>query len=71
MANTRRSTRQITSKTQKYREDSSSSSEKAPAKRNVKKSTRQKRAREDDDVQNDKYALESRFNVPADALSWF
>ncbi|KAF1357778.1 DUF55-domain-containing protein [Lizonia empirigonia] len=53
MANTRRSTRQMTLKTQKYHENSSSSSEKAPTKRNVKKSTRQKRAREDDDVQND------------------
>jgi hypothetical protein len=48
MAGTRRSTRQATSTAPKYNEESASSVEEAAPKRNAKKVTRQKRAREED-----------------------
>jgi hypothetical protein len=58
MPGTRRSTRQTTAKTPKYNDDSSSASGEAVPKRNAKKSTRQKRAREeeaDEEVKNERF----------------
>ncbi|KAF1927328.1 DUF55-domain-containing protein [Didymella exigua CBS 183.55] len=54
MAGIRRSTRQTTASASKYKDDSSSASEKVAPKRNAKKSTRQKRVREDDADEDEK-----------------
>lgn len=66
MPGTRRSTRQTTAITPKYNDDSSSASEKAALKCNAKKSTRQKRAREEDadeEVKNERSVISKRFEI--------